>query len=131
MAGKSGQIYLLKLIGTDNSQGRYTNQLSTREENNDVKESELDELYLTLNIAIGARKEPIQTGGHDENNSLSSRTIPNFKRSQLTNDECLNMIQAVYDGMMHEVKLRKSFHKSGSSEVVDKSIETNQRGQSY
>lgn len=119
------------MIGADSSTGSYRSQLITTQANSNVRKSELSNLYVLFTIPMPTRGEPIQTGTHGKNNPLKSRAIPNFRNSQLTIEDCLNMIQAVYDQKIGEMRPEESVHKSGSSTRVDKSMESTQRGSKY
>lgn len=115
------------MVGTDPSTGTYLAQLFTTQADNDVRDSELDELLVGVRINVGSRREPIKTVGVTENNLLKSRKTPNSRSSQLVIDDCLRMIQVVYDRMIHDTQLKKSLYQSDSVKVGGKPIELNQR----
>ncbi|XP_074593604.1 uncharacterized protein LOC141849266 [Brevipalpus obovatus] len=125
--GPNSQLNEIKQIGTDASTGSHSFDLNQFETNNDFKSSDISYFTATVYVSLGGGTKKVNTG--NSVNSLQSRLAKENGKLGLSNDECNQMIQAVYNQAIQNSKPIES--ESAQVELEEKAASSPQRSHNY
>ncbi|XP_074593728.1 uncharacterized protein LOC141849337 isoform X2 [Brevipalpus obovatus] len=128
--GPNSQLNEIKQIGTDASTAMHSFDLNQFETNNDFKSSDIS--YSTTSIyvvaALGGRVSK-KANTRNSKNSLQSRLAKENGKFGLSDDECNQMIQAVYNQAIQNSKPIES--ESVPVKLEEKAASSPQRSHNY
>ncbi|XP_074593619.1 uncharacterized protein LOC141849272 [Brevipalpus obovatus] len=127
--GPNSQLNEIKQIGTDASTAMHSFDLNQFETNNDFKSSDISYFTTTVYVDLSLGGDTKKANTWNSKNPLQSRFYKENGKLGLSNDECNQMIQAVYNQAIQNSKPIES--ESVPVKLEEKAASSPQRSHNY
>ncbi|XP_074593663.1 uncharacterized protein LOC141849291 isoform X2 [Brevipalpus obovatus] len=118
MIGKSGQLFELKMIGTDSSTNTFNNLIRFQQSNDNVREADYSGSIVNLNLQASTKLGQ----SNQFHNIWYPKLTKNTGKNYPAYDKCLNMIETVYNQQNHKIRESNEDYSLRRSQLLSDSI---------